>query len=105
MTTHYIQTLGVAKCREILSRSSFGSHYRIDTDEVICCHNETHFYFQDQVEMGVEFIRLDDLRAELSAHDTDSCTDIRNHLSPNTVVLENNLQEQFQEANEAGEGR
>ena len=55
--------------------------------------------------MGVEFIRLDDLRAELSAHDTDSCTDIRNHLSPNTVVLENNLQEQFQEANEAGEGR
>ena len=87
MTTHYIQTLGVAKCREILSRSSFGSHYRIDTDEVICCHNETHFYFQDQVKMGVEFVRLGDLRTELSAYDTDDFTHLANHISPNTVVV------------------
>lgn len=36
---------------------------------------------------------------------TNSYTDIRNHLSPSTIVIEENLQEQFQEANEAGEGR
>lgn len=83
-----IKHLGVAKCREILSRSSWGSHYRIDTDEVICCHNENHFYFQDQVKLGVVFIRLDDLRKALSEHDTDHCSDIRNHISPLTVVIE-----------------
>lgn len=87
MTSHYIQTLGVAKCREILNRSNWGSHYRVDTDEVICCHNENHFYFQDQVKMGVEFIRLEDLRTELDQHDTDDFTHLANHVSPNTVVV------------------
>lgn len=88
MTNHYIKTLGLAKCREILSKTSFGSHYRVDTDEVICCHNENHFYFQDQIKMGVEFIRLDDLRTELALHDTDTFTHLENHIGPNTVVIE-----------------
>ncbi len=35
---------------------------------------------------------------------TNSYTDIRNHLSPSTIVIEENLQEQFQMMEEAVRG-
>lgn len=116
MTTHYIQTLGVAKCREILKWMPEGA------EDVVIANNGKVVFLKNAI-FGLAFyaskkcwivanpeikkylIRLDDLRAELSAHDTDSCTDIRNHVSPNTLVLEQNLQEQFQEANELECGR
>ena len=84
-----IEKLGLEKCKQIVDGASFGTHYQVDTGKVICCHNENHFYFVDQVKLGVEFIRIDDLRAALADHDrTDYVSDIRNHISPTTVVIE-----------------
>lgn len=81
--------LTIEQMREISNRVSWGSHYRVDTDEVICCHNEDHFYFQDMVKQGVKFIRLDSIRAAIEDHDrADYVSDIRNHISPTTKVIE-----------------
>lgn len=33
-------------------------------------------------------IRIDDLRTAIAEHDTDNCSDIRNHVSPNTRVVD-----------------
>lgn len=81
MTTHYATT----NCDHTWNETtSNGDKYRF----FVCAHcdsTKNYIPFEDD--------------------HTDSCTDIRNHLSPNTVVLENNLQEQFQEANEAECGR
>lgn len=58
----FIKDHGVEKAREVVERSSFGTHYKVDTGEVICCHNENHFYFVGQIKLGIEFIRIDDLK-------------------------------------------
>ena len=99
MTTHYIQTLGVAKCREILKWSPsnaetyIGGYYVCETPQFMF-HNGFHDQWNLTDNNGAWFkdgsfipVVLSDLRAELSLHDTDSCTDIRNHVSPNTVVV------------------
>ena len=44
------------------------------------------FYTSDYMQGAV---RISDLRAALADHDrTDHCTDIKNHISPNTKVIE-----------------
>lgn len=58
----YIQQHGVEKAREVVEGASFGTHYRVDTGKFICCHNEDHFYFVDQVRLGVEFVRIVELK-------------------------------------------
>lgn len=63
------QVGGIEKAREIVGGASFGTHYRVDTGEVICCHNESHFYFTDLVKLGVEFIRIDDLRTAIAQYE------------------------------------
>ena len=127
-----IEELGIEKCRAIVEGApDWASHYVPDRDKTICCHNEDHFYFRDQVKLGVEHIRLNDLRTAIADYDnhwygqseekeleqyailsqekieggavfvgdnseivqamrniTDDCTDIRNHISPNTKVIE-----------------
>ena len=118
-----IQELGIEKCRAIVDGApEWASHYVPDRDKTICCHNEDHFYFRDQVKLGVEHIRLSDIRTAIAEHEkcqhkwnettsngdayrffvckhcdstqnyvpfeADHCTDIRNHLSPNTKVIE-----------------
>lgn len=99
MTTHYVTQLGVAKCREILKGAPSWAEWWQSNGKYRSC-----FFACDHE--GSQFaVMLSDLRTELSAHDTDDFTHLANHISPNTVVLEQNLQEQFQEANEAGEGR
>lgn len=100
MTSHYIQTLGVAKCREILkgmpetathfNLNSLGGHYAREGILKMCpqwqwFNSIDRQWYWDFAEKNHMYIP--DLRAELSAYDTDSCTDIRNHLSPNTVVV------------------
>ena len=62
---------GIEKAREIVEGvPRWCSHYRTDTKEVICCHNENHFYFQENVKRGVVFIRLDDLRIAIAECDS-----------------------------------
>lgn len=38
-------------------------------------------------------IRIDDLRTAIAEHDTDNCSDIRNHVSPSTVVTDLHVNE------------
>ena len=141
-----IEELGIEKCRAIVEGApDWASHYVPDRDKTICCHNEDHFYFRDQVKLGVEHIRLNDLRTAIADYDnhwygqseekeleqyailsqekieggavfvgnftviqqqlqselnncsekdsseisiTNHCTDIRNHISPLTEVIE-----------------
>lgn len=114
-----IEKLGLEKCKQIVDAPSWASHYIPSTGKTICCHNENHFYFRDQERLGVEHIRLSDIRAALADHDsklclhgydiaclicgfgtengmrvwrkqieTDNVADIRNHISPNTKVIE-----------------
>ena len=118
-----IQELGIEKCRAIVDGApEWASHYVPDRDKTICCHNEDHFYFRDQVKLGVEHIRLSDIRTAIAEHEkcqhkwnettsngdayrffvckhcdstqnyvpfeADNCSDIRNHVSPNTKVIE-----------------
>ena len=118
-----IQELGIEKCRAIVDGApEWASHYVPDRDKTICCHNEDHFYFRDQVKLGVEHIRLSDIRTAIAEHEkcqhkwnettsngdayrffvckhcdstqnyvpfeADHCTDIRNHISPLTKVIE-----------------
>ena len=43
----------------------------------------------DAYETDTHVFDLDDLRAAIADHDRiDTCTDIRNHISPNTKVIE-----------------
>ena len=118
-----IQELGIEKCRAIVDGApEWASHYVPDRDKTICCHNEDHFYFRVQVKLGVEHIRLSDIRTAIAEHEkcqhkwnettsngdayrffvckhcdstqnyvpfeADNCSDIRNHVSPNTKVIE-----------------
>ena len=118
-----IEELGIEKCRAIVDGApEWASHYVPDRDKTICCHNEDHFYFRDQVKLGVEHIRLSDIRTAIAEHEkcqhkwnettsngdayrffvckhcdstqnyvpfeADHCTNIRNHISPNTKVIE-----------------
>ena len=118
-----IQELGIEKCRAIVDGApEWASHYVPDRDKTICCHNEDHFYFRDQVKLGVEHIRLSDIRTAIAEHEkcqhkwnettsngdayrffvckhcdstqnyvpfeADNCSDIRNHISPLTKVIE-----------------
>ena len=118
-----IQELGIEKCRAIVDGApEWASHYVPDRDKTICCHNEDHFYFRDQVKLGVEHIRLSDIRTAIAEHEkcqhkwnettsngdayrffvckhcdstqiyvpfeADHVSDIRNHISPNTKVIE-----------------
>lgn len=84
-----IEKLGLEKCKQIVDAPSWASHYVPSTGKTICCHNENHFYFRDQERLGVEHIRLSDIRKAIADHDRiDTCSDIRNHVSPNTKVIE-----------------
>lgn len=84
-----IEKLGLEKCKAIVGGAvDWASHYVPSTDNTICCHNENHFYFRDQEKLGVEHIRLSDIRTAIADHNrTDHCSDIRNHISPLTEVI------------------
>ena len=85
-----IEKLGLEKCKAIVEGApEWSTHYVPVTDKIICCHNENHFYFRDQEKLGVEHIRLSDICTAIADHErTDHCSDIKNHISPNTKVSE-----------------
>lgn len=98
MTSHYIQTLGVAKCREILSGAPKGAEGVVigNRSEIVYLKNAIFglaFHLRDKCwvvanpEIKKYTIQLDTLRAELDQHDSDDFTHLENHISPNTVVV------------------
>lgn len=79
-----IEQLGLEKCKAIVERHrNLGTHftkfkyYSVKKDD----------FFLSQ--LFIDFICVDDLRAAIADHDrTDYVSDIRNHISPTTVVIE-----------------
>ena len=63
-----IEKLGLEKCKAILDGAPEGC---------------------DAYETDTHVFDLDDLRAAIADHDRiDACSDIKNHISPNTKVIE-----------------
>lgn len=77
------QVGGIEKAKAIVEGATFGTHYRVDTGRIIYCPNENHFFFADQVKLGVEFIRIDDLRTAIAKHDEDHCNHEWNDMTSN----------------------
>ena len=79
-----IENLGLEKCKAIVERHrNLGTHftkfkyYSVKKDD----------FFLSQ--LFIDFICVDDLRTAIADHErTDHCTDIRNHISNNTKVIE-----------------
>lgn len=74
-----IEKLGLEKCKQIVdgageSDMAYNTKMRVYTNGFIRCSSD---------------VFLDDLRTALADHDRiDTCTDIRNHISPNMKVVE-----------------
>lgn len=77
-----IEKLGLEKCQEIVSDAPEWAKYWITRDEyhghIISFPNMT----------GQQSYLIDDLRSAITNNNTDHCTDIRNHISPLTGVIE-----------------
>ena len=79
-----IEKIGLEKCKQIVERHrKLGTHltkfkyYSVEKDD----------FFLSQ--LFIDSICVEDLRSALADHDRiDTCTDIRNHISPNTKVIE-----------------
>ena len=79
-----IEKLGLEKCKQIVERHrKLGTHftkfkyYSVKKDD----------FFSSQ--LFIDSICVEDLRTALADHDRiDTCTDIKNHISPNTKVIE-----------------
>lgn len=79
-----IEKLGLEKCKQIVERHrNLGTHftkfkyYSVKKDD----------FFLSQ--LFIDSICVEDLRAAIADHErTDHCTDIKNHISPNTKVIE-----------------
>lgn len=79
-----IEKLGLEKCKQIVERHrKLGTHftkfkyYSVKKDD----------FFLSQ--LFIDSICVDDLRTAIADHErTDHCTDIKNHISPNTKVIE-----------------
>ena len=79
-----IEKLGLEKCKQIVDGSN-GGH-----DETHYC-TEVELYTDGFDEYGEceNCISINDIRAAIADHErTDYVSDIRNHLSPTTVVIE-----------------
>ena len=77
-----IEKLGLEKCKQIVCESSGGNeetHY--------CTHVEDYI---NSIYDGTcpHCILIYDIKTAIVNHNTDSFTDIKNHISPLTVVIE-----------------
>lgn len=74
-----IEKLGLEKCKEIVDGAPRGSLiYDLNSEGYYQCFA---MYNWD--------ILLSDIRTEIANHErTDTCSDIKNHISPNTKVIE-----------------
>ena len=75
-----IEKLGLEKCKQIVD----GAPDDAKTYSLIL-----NLYSHLEMVTPFNWIRLCDFRTALADHDRiDTCTDIRNHISPNTKVIE-----------------
>lgn len=75
-----IEKIGLEKCKQIVDGAP-------EWAQGFCF--ELSVYAASSKGVKLDITCLDDLRAALADHDrTDTCSDIRNHISPNTKVIE-----------------
>lgn len=103
MTT--INNLTIEQMREIVSKAptnaeSYQGGYYFRESPQFMFHNGFHDQWNLTDNDGLYFraagfhpIRIDDLRTAIAEHDTDNCSDIRNHVSPSTVVTDLHVNE------------
>ena len=78
-----IEKLGLEKCKAIIDGAPEWAKYWITRDQYHC-----HIMSFPNM-TGHSSYLLNDLRTALADHErTDTCTDIKNHISPNTKVTE-----------------
>ena len=93
-----IEELGLEKCQAIVDGAPVGTtDYSNEDCEIIYYQKTNNVIFWDS-ECGMwdevyfmmpELKSLSDLRTAIADHErTDTCSDIKNHLSPNTKVIE-----------------
>ena len=113
-----IEELGIETCREIVDGAPEGSHLffhfgkqfenRVDYYKYFFNHFQMwlpdHGWFPIHEDLAEDALNLENLRIAIMnhgtptnegtsntdnlSHFTDNCTDIRNHISPNTKVIE-----------------
>ena len=95
-----IEKLGLEKCKQIVDGAPEGCEGVVISNQgkVIYFKNAVfglayysgkNFWIVANPEAQKYLIRLEDIRAALADHDRiDTCSDIRNHISPNTKVIE-----------------
>ena len=104
-----IEKLGLEKCKAIIDGAPEGSEMWRDMDSVcspgevlyylwfggaLLVHDAERGWIKSIYHDGNEYIldqieELDDLRTTISNHErTDTCSDIANHISPRTTVIE-----------------
>ena len=93
-----IEKLGLEKCKQIVDGAPEGAIQINQTPNYFknikypYCEMWNPYdqkWFETEVFSFDEFIRLSDIRAAIADHDRiDTCTDIRNHIIPNTKVIE-----------------
>ena len=80
MGMNLIEKLGLEKCRQIVDGAP-------EWAQGFCF--ELSVYAASSKGVKLDITCLDDLRTALADHDRiDTCTDIKNHISPNTKVIE-----------------
>lgn len=82
-----IEKLGLEKCKAIVERHrNLGAHF---SKFIYFSEKHDDFFTVKWVSRIGDFINIEDLRTAIADHDrTDHCTDIKNHISPNTKVSE-----------------
>ena len=94
-----IEELGIEKCQAIVSGVSDAHFFGCTIDTAIYWLNQSNEYHSTpmlfpNMSNQTAYV-LDDLRTSIAnhgtdnlSHFTDNCSDIRNHVSPNTKVIE-----------------
>lgn len=98
-----IEKLGLEKCKQIVDGAPENSQVVIpcsDGDIYFAQREDSKWFrYSDGYQKWIEYfgkcdpmdlaIKLADLRTAIANHErTDTCTDIKNHISPNTKVIE-----------------
>ena len=88
-----IEKLGLEKCKAIVDGAPDAKYFGCSIDTAKYWVNQSNEYHSNPVffpnmSRQVAYV-LDDLRTAIADHErTDHCSDIKNHISPNTKVIE-----------------
>ena len=90
-----IEVLGLEKCKAIIEGAPYPViGYCLIGNKWIhkqCESAPTRYSSEDNSwseDYAIDLVLIDDLRTAIANHNTDHCTDIRNHFSPLTEVIE-----------------